>query len=267
MSKILVMTDLHITTPPETIINLSPVERAREALAHAARHHHDANHLVITGDLTNEGTADQYASLKPLLQGLPWPVTMLMGNHDLRAPFRAAFPTAAVTDAGFVQAVVDLPDVRLITLDTLDTEAAVEHAGRLCPARLNWLEQALKQAGGKPCLLFLHHPPFETGFSGMDGIGLINADALLAMAARYNVRHLFAGHIHRTITATIQGKSMTVFKSTCHQMPMMLGKEGFAHSVPEPGAYGIILTRGADVVVHTEDFSLPEMQSRHFADG
>lgn len=264
MSKILVMTDLHITVPPETIIDLNPVERLREGLAHAARLHPDADHLMLTGDLTHEGSAAQYQALKPLLADLPWPVTMLMGNHDLRGPFCATFPDAPVTADGFVQSVVDLPDVRLINLDTLDTEAAVEHAGRLCPARLNWLEQVLRDAGDKPCLLFLHHPPFDTGFNGMDGIGLVNADELLALTGQYNVRHIFAGHIHRTITATVQNQSMTVFKSTCHQMPMILGQEGFGHSVPEPGAYGIILTNGQDVVVHTEDFTLPDMQSRDF---
>lgn len=267
MSKILVMTDLHLVVPPETIIDLSPAERLAEGLAHAAKMHPDADHLVLTGDLTNEGTPAQYAVLQPLLADLPWPVTMLMGNHDLREPFRASFPDAPVTEDGFVQAVIDLPDlpdVRLITLDTLDTEAEVLHSGVLCPARLNWLKTALEGAEGKPCLVFLHHPPFDTGFNGMDGIGLTNAPELLALTAEYNVRHLFAGHIHRTITATVAGQSMTVFKSTCHQMPMLLGQEGFGHSVPEPGAYGIILTRGEDVIVHTEDFTLPEMENKDF---
>ena len=61
----------------------------------------------------------------------------------------------------------------------------------------------------------------------------------------------------RTITASVDGLPVTVFKSPCHQMPMLLGAPGFGHSVAEPGAYGIILTDGADVVVHFEDFTLP----------
>lgn len=264
MSKILVMTDLHLTVPPETIIDLNPAERLSEALAHAASLHPDAAHLVLTGDLTHRGESAQYEILQKHLTDLPWPVTLMMGNHDLRAPFRACFPDAPVTPGGFVQRVVDLPDVRLIALDTLDDAPKVEHAGVLCPARLAWLEDALKTAGGKPCLLFLHHPPFATGFTGMDDIGLSNAEELLAITARYNVRHIFAGHIHRTITASIAGQAITIFKSTCHQMPMLLGQAGFGHSVPEPGAYGIILTQGPDVIVHTEDFTLPQMENQHY---
>ena len=92
----------------------------------------------------------------------------------------------------------------------------------------------------------------------MDGIALRNPDALRDVLKTGPVAHLFAGHVHRTITASIDGLSMTIFKSTCHQMPMLLGQEGFGHSVDEPGAYGIILTDGADVVVHFEDFTLPK---------
>lgn len=264
MSKLLIFTDLHILAPPETIIGLDPRERLRQGLAHAARMHPDADHLLLMGDLTHHGRAEQFAELKEILADLPWPVSLMLGNHDRRANFRAAFPNAPVTDAGFVQSVVDLPDVRLITLDTLDEEPEVEHAGLLCEARLSWLEQQIDSAGDTPCLIFQHHPPFNTGFTGMDDIGLANAEEQLERIKGKGVVHIFAGHIHRTITATIGGQPMTVFKSTCHQMPMLLGQHGSGHSVDEPGAYGIVLTRDRDVVVHTEDFTLPAAENRDF---
>lgn len=257
MAKILVMTDLHITPEGETIIGLDPAERLSAGLAHAAETHPDADRLVLMGDLTHHGTAENYARLKPLLAGLPWPVMLMIGNHDTRARFRVAFPDAPTDANGFVQCAVDLGDIRLICLDTHEAEPEVEHSGRLCPARLAWLDRELA-ADTKPCLVFLHHPPFETGFTGMDRIGLTNAAELRdVLRAHPNVAHVFAGHIHRTITATMDGLPMTVFKSPCHQMPMILGQEGFGHSVDEPGAYGIILTRGDSIVVHFEDFTLP----------
>ena len=58
--------------------------------------------------------------------------------------------------------------------------------------------------------------------------------------------------------ASVGGVPMTVLKGTCHQTRMLLGQSGFGTPVDEPGAYGIVLTRGPDVAVHFEDFTLPD---------
>ena len=165
---------------------------------------------------------------------------------------------------GFVQCSLDLGPVRLICLDTHDPTPDPHHSGHLCPARLDWLDRTLG-AADRPCLIFLHHPPFDSGFTGMDRIGLTNAAELRALLARHpRVAHVFAGHIHRTITATVDGVPITVFKSPCHQMPMLLGEEGSGHSVDEPGAYGIVLADKAGVVVHFEDFTRPQCDVKHY---
>lgn len=263
MAKILVMTDLHITPEGETIIGLDPGARLAAGLAHAAALHPDADRLVLMGDLTHHGAPEEYARLRALLADLPWPVSLLIGNHDARPAFRAAFPEAPVDAGGFVQSVAHAGEMRLICLDTHDPAPEVEHSGVLCPARLAWLDSVLAE-DDRPCLVFLHHPPFETGFTGMDRIGLANVAALRArLRASPNVSHVFAGHIHRTIFASVEGLPITVFKSPCHQMPMLLGQEGSGHSVDEPGAYGIVLTNGAEVVVHVEDFTLPRQDIGH----
>lgn len=264
MAKILVMTDLHITPEGQTIIGLDPGARLLAGLIHAGKAHPDADRLVLMGDLTHHGTDKEYARLKSLLADLPWPVTLMIGNHDIRAGFLASFPEAATDPKGFVQCSVDLGDVRLICLDSHETAPRIEHSGTLCPARLTWLEETLSRSE-KPCLVCLHHPPFDTGFTGMDRIGLTNAADLRRVLTRHSqVAHVFAGHIHRTITASIGGLPITVFKSPCHQMPMILGEEGSGHSVDEPGAYGIILTQGDSVVVHFEDFTLPAQDVGHY---
>ena len=257
MVKLLVMTDLHLTTDGKRIIGLDPLARLQDGLAHARRNHPDADRLILTGDLAHFGQTKAYEALSQALAEAPWPTSFLLGNHDKRGTFRKVFPHCPVDINGFVQSIVDFEGVRLITLDTLDETGASGHGGRLCKQRLTWLEDQLTDARGKPCLVFLHHPPFMTGFDGMDDIRLKDDTAFLNTLASGNVAHVIAGHIHRTITAAIGGVPITVFKSTCHQMPMLLGKEGSEHSVDEPGAYGIVLANGSDVVVHFEDFTLP----------
>lgn len=262
MTKLLVMTDIHLVAAPELIIGLDPRQRLADGLAHAAKHHADADRLIIMGDLTNLGDAGCYETLRELLAPAPWPVTLMLGNHDNRANFCSIFPDQATDENGFVQSAIDVGDARVITLDTLDDAPQIPEAGILCADRLAWFHNALDT--DRPCLVFMHHPPFMTGFTGMDGIALQGAEHFCALLNGGPVKHLFAGHVHRTITATVEGISMTIFKGTCHQMPMLLGKDGFGHSVPEPGAYGIVTTKNGNVVVHFEDFTLPEYPVEQF---
>jgi len=255
MRKLLVLTDLHITPESETIIGLDPAARLRKVLEHAAAHHADADRLILTGDLTNSGTAIEYDRLARNLQTLPWPVTYLLGNHDRRAGFCQRFPEAAVDADGFVQTVVDLPEALLICLDTLDEGGEPKQSGFLCDTRLDWLKSALTGAADRDVIVFLHHPPFLTGFGGMDSIGLRNRSELLAMLnAHGRVRLIVAGHIHRTITGNAEGIPAVTFKSPCHQMPMVLFSPDHSLSVDEPGAYGILLIgKDGAIVAHTED--------------
>ncbi len=261
MAKLLVMTDLHLVAPGDRIIGLDPLDRFKQGLVHAAKSHSDADRLIVMGDLTNAGEPEAYKALRVSMENLPWPVTFMMGNHDDRQAFRSEFPYHPVDPNGFIQNVIEY-DVRVVTLDSLVDAPNPPESGALCTQRLAWLSDALDTE--LPCLVFVHHPPFDTGFAGMDRIALQNRDKFWTVLNSSKVAHVFAGHVHRTITASVAGYGVTIFKSTCHQMPMLLGKEGFGHSVDEPGAYGIVLTSGANVVVHFEDFTLPSQSIAQF---
>ncbi|GHA52226.1 3',5'-cyclic adenosine monophosphate phosphodiesterase CpdA [Amylibacter ulvae] len=259
MHKILVMTDIHLCEAGETIIGLDPLDQFQRALDHAAKTHPDAKALFLTGDLTHAGTPAQYQALKSAIDGYPIPITLLIGNHDEREPFLAAFPNAPQAPDGFIQSVQTIGDDVIITLDTVDRslDSLMGHAGFLCPARLAWLEQQLINAGDARVLLFLHHPPHDIGFPGMDMIRIRNGDELLALLNRFpNVAHFFAGHVHRTISGTTQGQSFSMFKSTCHQMPMVTDVCDPSLSVEEPAAYGIIFVSNDSIVVHSEDYDI-----------
>ena len=265
--KALIFTDLHITPPGQTLIGLDPLARFKDGLAHALSRHPDAQHIILLGDLTHTGAPAEYARLAPVLADCPIPVTVTMGNHDLRQNITSAFPTALNSD-DFAQTALDLGPLRLLILDThdYDNQAPLEQDGWLCDTRLSWLDAELARAAtdGKDVVVFAHHPPCPVGFWAMDAIGLANSDALLSrLHAAPHVRHLICGHIHRTIHASASNPTggslpVTILKSPCHQIPMILGQGTFADSVDEPGAYGILLALKDTVVVHTEDFALSD---------
>ena len=94
----------------------------------------------------------------------------------------------------------------------------------------------------------------------MDAIKLKDGGDLLKRLLNYNNRiHILAGHVHRAISGNAQGIGYTMFKSTAHQMPLTFDTDDPSISIREPGAYGIVLINGSEIIVHTEDFTLPPM--------
>ena len=266
MTKLIVFTDLHITPEGGRIIGLDPVARLRNGIRHVNRHHADAARVIFTGDLAHRGDAPSYVRLRELLNELRCPYSLLVGNHDHRQRFLDCFPESPVDENGFVQQVVDVgSDVdgaRLILLDTLFAppyEFPASYSGYLCERRLAWMDRQLREAENRPVIVFMHHPPHATGFAGMDAIALRNGEAFYEVLSRHgNVRHIVAGHVHRTISGSSHGIPFSVFKSPCHQQPMNFGSMDTSLSVDEPAAYGIIFLRPDGVLVHTEDYEISQ---------
>ncbi len=176
--------------------------------------------IVVTGDLVDLGSADEYAHLRELLAPVPIPYYLLMGNHDHRESLIAAFPEHRhlATGGGFVQYAVDVGPLRLIALDTQDPPHG---SGRLCAERFVWLEGELDRAAGKPVVVAMHHPPFVTGIGHMDAIGLPAGDSarLAELIARHpNVERVLCGHLHRPIQRRFGGTLASTSPAPAHQV-------------------------------------------------
>lgn len=254
MTKILLMTDLHLRPAGETIIGIDPWQRLESALTHAMNRHPDAERLILMGDLAHRGKRKVYRALAKRLADLPIPVSLTLGNHDKRGAFLQAFSGTQTDENGFIQSVVDLAGERLILLDTLD-EGPHQHWGRLCEKRRAWLKTTLDGAGEKRVSLFMHHPAFDIGYPGLDAMKLRDADTFLDMCEG-RVAHIFAGHVHRTISASMRGIGLTTFKSTVHQSALMLASWDTSVAVDEPGAYGVVLFTAGAIVANSDDFDM-----------
>jgi 3',5'-cyclic AMP phosphodiesterase CpdA len=252
--KILLMTDTHLVRAGQTIIGIDPWARFEAALAHMTRRHPDAARLIVMGDLVHEGGAEVYARMAARLAELALPVSLTLGNHDSRSGFAAGAPCFGTDADGFMQSVHDLGNDRLILLDTLD-EGLHQHWGRLCEKRLAFLEAALTGAGERRVSLFMHHPAFPIGYPGLDAMMLRQAPEFLQFC-QGRVAHIFAGHVHRTISASSHGIGLTTLKGTAHQSPLLLDSWNTSISVDEPGAYGVVLFQPEAIVCHSEDFEL-----------
>jgi len=207
--------------------------------------------VVATGDLVDERTEAEYHMLKELLAPLKAPLYFVMGNHDDRATFRQVFPDLPYLPAeGFVQYTLDDFPLRVIVLDTL---VDGEGYGELDAERLAWLDARLAAAPDQPTLIFMHHPPFETGLYGMDRLRCRNNAALAAIIERYaNVQRIACGHLHRSIQTLWAGTLCTVAPSTAHQVALKLGEDHPPAFVMEPPAFHLHLWHeSTGLITHT----------------
>lgn len=162
--------------------------------------------LLLTGDLTDHGTAAEYARLDELLAGLGVRCLVVAGNHDDPAVLRSSLPhllgVPADGDGGAGSPAAWTEVVDGVTLVGLDSSS-----GTLGAAQLAWLDGVLAAAGG-PVLVALHHPPFPTGLDQLDTEWpLTDAAALRAVVARHAVvAGILCGHVHRHIATALDGR-------------------------------------------------------------
>lgn len=217
------LSDLHIRAPQRTVYGcVDTAGLLEQALCSLKAMPVRPDVVLITGDLTDHGQPEEYEHLRALLTGLPFPLLMVPGNHDRRGALRTAFAgfDTVMPDRGPIQYVVDDYEVRLIGLDSVSEG---QHHGELGWDRLRWLDQRLAEARDRPTVLFMHHPPFQTGYALMDRNGCRDGRKLGAVMEQHpQVQRVLCGHLHRTVQVLWHGTMGCVAPSTAHQMHLDL---------------------------------------------
>ncbi|WP_068318729.1 phosphodiesterase [Polycladidibacter hongkongensis] len=171
--------------------------------------------VVVSGDVSDDGTAASYAQAKDALAHLPCPAFVLPGNHDLREPMRTAFAAQGYLPAqGPLCYAQRIGDLQIVALDSLE-EGQV--AGVFCEQQATWLEGQLKASAETPTLVFVHHPPFATGLTGVDEICLREGRERFweVLAPHPQVLGVASGHIHHAMSAVHHRTAGALLVSTC----------------------------------------------------
>ncbi|WP_321877124.1 phosphodiesterase [Paraburkholderia bannensis] len=194
--------------------------------------------VLITGDLTDEGSPAEYAMVRELLAPLRVPYALMPGNHDDRVQLREAFsdhPWLPREGEGELDFGVDVGTTRLLALDT--TVPGFHH-GELSAASLEWLEHELAASEDKRIMIAMHHPPFSTGIPYLDLYGLANVDALADILSRHaNVDRIVAGHVHRSMQGRLGAVPVLTCPSTTTQIAARFKPDAGPASYLEPPAY------------------------------
>ncbi len=179
--------------------------------------------VIVTGDLAQTATPEDYRVLKRALDGLGVPAYVVPGNMDDRRTLGAVFARCGYLpdDGAFLHYVAEDHPVRLIGLDTQGGEG---HQGRLCAARLGWLRSRLAEAPERPTVLFMHHPPVEPdlGEPAYDGA----AELARIVAANPQVGRIACGHTHERSERAWAGSVISIAASAA------VSRIGLAASAP-----------------------------------
>jgi 3',5'-cyclic AMP phosphodiesterase CpdA len=246
--QIVQLSDLHLRAPGKLLYR--QIDTAKYLAAAVAR----INALqpapacvVLSGDLTDCGSAEEYAHLRQHLSSLTMPWHLMPGNHDHRENLRDAFPEQAWHGGALCCQRVDALGATLLLLDSI---VPGSEGGAIGDAQLEWLDAAAPR--DRACVLFLHHPPVATGIAGMDRIGLSNAGRLAEwLQGRPEIRLLAAGHVHRMVATEFAGRLLVIAPSPAHQIALDLSGDGSELAwCREPGGMVVHHFDGAHFVSH-----------------
>lgn len=247
------ITDLHVGWRVATTnMTVDMGERLKRAVEHLNGMDPAPDVVIATGDLTNAGHEQQYASLTDILSALSIPIYVIPGNHDDREKLRRAFHEHRYLRNcdRFLHYVIDNHSIRLIALDTV---APGEEGGELCEERLDWFESKLCEAPESPTFVFAHHPPFVTLLPLFDQVPFRGGAAVAAVVARHKqIIGFVCGHVHRAIFLNWCGTHASVCPSTGLQFQLDLQNSGNRDPIADPPACQLhIWSPETGLITHT----------------
>ena len=188
------MSDLHLTKDGCPIWETNTMEHFNRSID-VIRGMKDTDAIVVTGDISNDGSEWTYKYADRLFSSLGIPTFCCPGNHDslkvmleeYNPSFFKVLPQSCIIDGW-----------NLILLNSViqDDEDPNQNKARgfLSEASLNYMIQKLEE--GFPSIIALHHPPLEPG-GWLNRKLLDNRDDFNKIISLYdNVKLVIYGHIH-----------------------------------------------------------------------
>jgi 3',5'-cyclic AMP phosphodiesterase CpdA len=181
-----------------------------------------ADHILITGDLTEDGVAGQFEVLAEVLHNSgisPDRITLVPGNHDGYTGFGAwdralSGPLRAFQGADHTV----LPDALIIPVSTmiegqlfLRSRGVVRHEDVLRVRGLAVSEEHQQRA----IVVAQHHPPSHHALGAIEWIdGVLNALSMRSLLVEQPRIHVLHGHGHIKTTKHLSGREHAQIYST-----------------------------------------------------
>jgi 3',5'-cyclic-AMP phosphodiesterase len=185
------ITDIHLTDDPQQLVMGVNTEASYGAiLAELANLRPTPHLLLLTGDLTQDGSEPAYTRLQQSLESVGIPTYCLPGNHDTVSIMTKELKGCAVHwDSCFCAG-----GWQFIPLNSA---IAGQVHGYLSAESLIWLDRQLSDRPDLPTLIAVHHPAISLGCEWIDRSGLQNQAEFWQICDRHpQVQVIISGHAH-----------------------------------------------------------------------
>ena len=225
--RVLQFTDSHLLADPDgSFLGIQPLQTLDAVIDLAAQQHPDPDLILLTGDLSQDGTPAAYQLLRQRFGNLPTPVGVIPGNHDRLERMLQVFDSPNIQTGG----VIETGGWRILLLDSTVPDQV---CGAFARADLDELTHLLSN-DLRPTLICLHHQPVEIGTIWLDSIGLKHPQPFLELLEQHpQVHGLLWGHIHQAFDGHRQQIRLMATPSTSIQFKPMTAD--FALDLKPPG--------------------------------
>jgi Icc protein len=178
VAKVLQISDTHLRAEVNTPADNDP-DASLAASIEAARTI-DADLVLLTGDLADDGSLEALERLRDLIGVFAAPVLAVAGNHDIIDNVHAVFGDADTAEVGAW---------RVVAVESLipgEVHGSVD---------VDDLVRRLEALDDRPTVVAIHHPPRST--STHQWFQLVGAVQMLAAVSEHpGVRAVVSGHLH-----------------------------------------------------------------------
>ncbi|WP_428086976.1 metallophosphoesterase family protein [Candidatus Thioglobus sp.] len=184
MPKLIQISDCHIddqalAMEADTQANLKKI------IAQISSQKFDA--LLISGDLTHQGTAPSYNRLKQILAPIDAPIYVIGGNHDNITQLEKTFKQNTFNS-------FKLKNWEIVSIDSVQLDKT---SGRVTQGALLKLDQTLEASNADHIMVVLHHPIVPMNSTWDDALSLENPQDLFKVLDKHSkIRIVVFGHAH-----------------------------------------------------------------------
>jgi 3',5'-cyclic-AMP phosphodiesterase len=200
------ISDPHLQDPGPGRYGTDTARTLQRALDRVERSGVRPDAVVLSGDLTEDGSAAQYRRLRgivePVAARLGVPFVYAMGNHDDRAALRGVLLGDGSGSTEPLYQVVRVHGLRIVVLDSSVPGRAY---GELGADQLGRLRAELAEPAPDGTVVVVHHPPLPSVLPLTAAIALQDRASLADALTGSDVRIVLAGHTHVVSAGALGG--------------------------------------------------------------
>lgn len=231
--SLLHVSDTHLSATGDAVEGQDPDRRLAALCERVTRAKVSFDAVVISGDLTHDGSLEACVRLRSALEPLGGRLLAVAGNHDDVRCVSEIFPNRSLEVRGW----------RILGVDTSQPERS---AGRVdVPALMRQLD-ALDR---RRTLLAMHHPPQSPATH--PAFRLAGArDLAAALQRRPHVKGILSGHIHAAFSEPLPCGAVVLGAPSVLIGFVHRSDGSFVRDSRGTGAQHIVMERGAGLLAH-----------------